>query len=93
MNKISKVLPIDANEDGAFYLQQFKVRVTLSAASSPRVLIEKRDVYKRDEWDRIAMSSFFFLRFLPVFVFEFYFFILRLRMLINIFYPLQNVKE
>lgn len=64
MNKISQVLPIDANEDGAFYLRQFKVRVTLSAESSLRVLIEKRDMYKRDEWDRIAISSFLCLCFL-----------------------------
>lgn len=43
MNNISQVLPIDANEDGAFYLRRFKVRVTLSAESSPRVLIEKSE--------------------------------------------------
>lgn len=55
-----------------FYLWQFKVRVTLSAESSPRVLIEKRDVYKRDELDRIAISSFLWLCSLLVFVVEFY---------------------
>lgn len=72
MNKISQVLPIDANEDGAFYLRQFKVRVTLSAESSPRVLIEKRDAYKRDEWDRITISFFLCLCSQLVFVVEFY---------------------